>query len=69
MDDDNNLNLIVRVIDDLIICIQDIDVCDQWADRLQKKMTFPLNNLGTVQKFNGVDIDLTQNYNHIHCAS
>ena len=48
MDDKNSLTLNVRVVDNIIICNQDTAVCDHWADQLQKKMTFPLNNLGTV---------------------
>ena len=32
-------------------------------------MTFPLNFLGTVTKFNGVDVEQTRNYNHVHCQS
>ena len=28
-----------------------------------------MNFLDTVRKFNGVDIDQTSNFNHIHCAS
>lgn len=31
-------------------------------------MTFPLNTLGLVRKFNGVDIEQTRNYNKVHCA-
>ena len=69
MDDDNNLSLIVQVVDDLVICNKDIKVCDQWANKLQEKMTFPLNSLSTVRKFNGVDIDQICNYSHIHCVS
>ena len=69
MDDDNNLTLIVRVVDDLIICNKDPKTRDKWAKQLQEKMTFPLNFLATVQKFNGVNIDQTRNYNHIHCTS
>ena len=32
-------------------------------------MTNPLNVLGTVRKFNGVNIDQTQDFNHVHCQT
>ena len=36
---------------------------------IQDQMINPLNNLGTIQKFNGVNIDQTQSYNHVHCKT
>ena len=32
-------------------------------------MINPLNNLGIIRKFNGVNIDQTQSYNHLHCET
>jgi len=32
-------------------------------------MTNPLNILGTVQKFNGVNIEQTRDFNHVHCQT
>ena len=32
-------------------------------------MINPLNNLGTIRKFNGVNIEQTQSYNHVHCET
>jgi hypothetical protein len=32
-------------------------------------MTNPLNQLGTIRKFNGVNVEQTRYYNHIHCAT
>ena len=32
-------------------------------------MTFPLNNLGVVRKFNGLDIIQSQRFNKFHCAT
>ena len=45
------------------------ETCDKIAEAIQKQLTFPLNFLGTVRRFNGVDVDQTQNYNHIHCST
>ena len=69
MDEENNLTLIVQVVDDLIISHKDPDECDQLANQIQDKITFSLNFLGTVKKFNCVDVDQTRNYNYIHCTS
>ena len=32
-------------------------------------MINPLNNLGTIRKFNGVNIDQTESFNHVHCET
>ena len=32
-------------------------------------MINPLNNLGTIQKFSGVNINQTRNFNHLHCET
>ena len=32
-------------------------------------MINPLNNLGTIRKFNGVNIDQKQSFNHVHCVT
>ena len=66
-DEDNNLMLIVRQVDDILLCHKSTEECDKMANKLQKKLTFPLNFLGTVQKFNGVDVDQTKHFNDIHC--
>merc|ERR1711884_778153 len=65
-DKDNNLMLIVRQVDDILVCHKSAKECDKMANALQKKLTFPLNFLGTIQKFNGVDVDQTKHFNHIH---
>ena len=36
---------------------------------IQDHMINPLNNLGTIKKFNGVNIDQTQSFNHVHCET
>ena len=62
-DKDNNLMLIVRQVDDVLICSKNADECDKMASALQEKLTFPLNFLGNVRKFNGVDVDQTKHFN------
>ena len=68
-DDNNNIILITRQVDDLKVSAKDSKTCDKLAEAIQKWLTFPLNFLGTVQRFNGVDVKQTQNYNHIHCST
>lgn len=43
--------------------------CNQLATKLQKNLTFSLNFLGTVQKFNVVNVDQTKHFNHIHYST
>ena len=67
-DDDNNLILITHQVDDLKVSAKDSQTCDDIAEAIQKRLTFLLNFLGTVQCFNGVDVKQTENYNYIHCS-
>jgi hypothetical protein len=43
--------------------------CDRIGKQIQDRMTNPLNQLGTIRKFNGVNVEQTRYYNHIHCAT
>ena len=61
--------IIVRQVDDILLCHKSAEVCDNMANKTQKKLTFLLNFLGTVRKFNGVDINQTKHFNHIHCST
>ena len=36
---------------------------------IQERMINPLNTLGTKQKFDGININQTQSYNHMHCET
>ena len=36
-------------------------------EAIQKRMTFPLNKLGIIQKFNGVHANQTREYTHLNC--
>ena len=43
--------------------------CNRIGKQIQDRMVNPLNNLGTIRKFNGVNIDQTQSFNHVHCET
>ena len=68
-DDNDDVTLILRQVDDFLVANKDAEECDKLGDLIQSKMTFPLNTLGLIRKFNGVDIEQTRNYNKVHCAT
>ena len=43
--------------------------CDRIGKQIQDRMINPLNNLGTIRKFKGVNIDQKQSFNHVHCET
>ena len=65
----DNLTLIVWQVDDFLVANKDNAECKRIGRLIQERMTFPLNILGIVRKFNGVDVEQTQNYNHVHCKT
>ena len=67
--DDNGLTLILWQVDDFLIANTDDKVCDKIRAQIQKRMTNPLNILGTIRKFNGIHVEQTCDYNHLHCAT
>jgi hypothetical protein len=68
-DDDDNLTLILRQVDDFLVANKDSKECDRIGALIQEKMTNPLNQLGTIRKFNGVNVEQTRYYNHVHCET
>ena len=48
------IGLILRQVDDFKISAKNVDMCNKIKDMLQARMTFPLNELGVIKKFNGV---------------
>ena len=68
-DADDNITLILRQVDDFLVSNKDSKECDRIGAMIQERMINPLNNLGTIRKFNGVNIDQTQSYNHLHCET
>jgi len=67
--DNTGLTLILRQVDDFLIANDTEEACDEIRDQIQQRMTNPLNILGTVRKFNGVNIDQTRDFNHVHCQT
>lgn len=47
-DDDADITLILRQVDDFLVAHKDAAECDQIGDLIQSKMTFPLNTFGTI---------------------
>jgi len=64
----HELTLILRQVDDFLVAGKNADSCDLIRDQLQQRMTNPLNQLGNVRKFNGINVLQTKHYNHLHCA-
>jgi hypothetical protein len=48
---------------------KDSKECDRIGELIQTRMTNPLNQLGTIRKFNGVNVEQTRYYNHVHCQT
>jgi hypothetical protein len=65
-DKDDNLTLILRQVDDFLVANKDSKECDRIGELIQARMTNPLNQLGTIRKFNGVNVEQTRYYNHVH---
>jgi hypothetical protein len=68
-DKDDNLTLILRQVDDFLVANKDSKECDRIGELIQARMTNPLNQLGTIRKFNGVNVEQTRYYNHVNSLS
>jgi hypothetical protein len=68
-DKDDNLTLILRQVDDFLVAYKDSKECDGIGELIQARMTNPLNQLGTIRQFNGVNVEQTRYYNHVHCQT
>ena len=68
-DEDNNITLILRQVDNFLVTNKSSDECNKIGKQIQDCMINPLNNLGTIRKFNGVNIDQTRSFNHVHCET
>lgn len=66
-DEVDGLTLILRQVDNFEISAKNLTVCDRVRDAIQKQMTFPLNELGVIQKFNGLNRIQAKHYTHLHC--
>lgn len=58
-DQDNNLTLIARQVDNLKVPNKEPAECNQLAETIQKWLSFPLIFLGTIQQFNSINVDQT----------
>ena len=68
-DANNNITLILRQVDDFLVANESNIECDWIGQMIQDRMIDPLNNLGTIRKFNSVNIDQKRNFNHVHCET
>jgi hypothetical protein len=59
----------LRQVDDFLVANKDSKECDRIGELIQAVMTNPLNQLGTIRKFNGVNLEQTKYYNHVHCQT
>ena len=58
-DDNGGITLILRQVDDFLVANKDSKECNRIDAMIQERMINPLNNLGTIQKFNDVNIHQT----------
>ena len=66
-DEDDNLTLILRQVDDFLVANKDSTECDRIGKQIQHRMTNPLNQLGTIRKFT-TTLFYADRY-HIHTVS
>jgi hypothetical protein len=64
----NNLILVLRQVDDFIISAKLLATTFDIKPQIQSKMTNPLNDLGIIKHFNGVDIQQTHYYIRVLAA-
>ena len=57
--DNDEITLILRQVDDFLVSNKDSKECNRIGAKIQERMINPLNSLGTVRKFNGVNISQT----------
>jgi hypothetical protein len=65
----DGLILILRQVDDFIIGAKEMATCKAIRLEIQGHMANPLNDLGIIKRFNGVDIVQTRHYIKVHCET
>ena len=65
----DGLILIVRQVDDFIIAAKTMTTCQNIRKEIQSYMANPINNLGIIKRFNGVNIVQTRHYVKVHCET
>ena len=68
-DSNDNVTLILRQVDDFLVENKSSKECDKIGKQIQDRMINPFNKLGTIRKFNGVNIDKKRDFNHVHCQT
>jgi hypothetical protein len=63
----DGLILILRQVDDFIITAKSMTTCTAIRKEIQGFMANPLNDLGIIKRFNGIDIIQTRHYVKVHC--
>eukprot|EP00934_Nitzschia_sp_Nitz4_P000755 Nitzschia sp. Nitz4//scaffold72_size95085//6004//8247//NITZ4_004742-RA/size95085-processed-gene-0.2-mRNA-1//1//CDS//3329557321//755//frame0 len=61
--------LILRQVDDFLIAAPTVHEALDVKHALQTHLTNPLNELGIIKRFNGIDIDQTSEYIKLHCST
>ena len=59
----------LRQVDDFLIAGPTMEICNAIRTKIQGHMKNKLNDLGTVQLYNGIDIDQTRDYIKLSCES
>ncbi|KAI2502314.1 hypothetical protein MHU86_12118 [Fragilaria crotonensis] len=65
--DGNNLQMILRQVDDFSVSADSQDQCQQTIATIGSYLQVPLNDLGIIRKFNGVNVLQTRWYIKISC--
>jgi hypothetical protein len=61
--------LFLRQVDDFAVACSDPGISKEIICQIGAQLQVPLNDLGTLTKFNGLDIVQTRDYTKIHCQS
>lgn len=61
--------LFLRQVDDFAVACRNPEIAKKIIAIIGAKLTVPLNQLGTIKKFNGLDIKQTKYYTKIYCES
>ena len=61
--------MIIRQVDDFAVAASDHELCKSEIAKIGKELFVPLDNLGLIKKFNGVDILQTRDYVKVSCES
>ena len=57
-----NLVYFLRQVDDFAVSSSSVDISENVIEAINSKLSIQIKSLGTIHRFNGVDIDQTRNY-------